>query len=128
MTPNLSRKNQSGSFMLEALISVVIFAMGLIALVGMAAQAINQVSQSKYRNDASYLASELVGEMWISAGTPAAFDTGAWEDRVAKGLPEGAATVTVTGTRVDILITWANKEDSTVKHQYVTSTQVARNT
>src|SRR5690606_38327950 len=106
--------SQSGSFMLEALISVVIFAMGLIALVGMAAQAINQVSQSKYRNDASYLASELVGEMWISAATPSAFDTGAWEDRVAENLPDGEAEVTVTGTRVDIVITWANKEDPDV--------------
>ncbi len=114
--------------MLEALISVVIFAMGLIALVGMAAQAINQVSQSKYRNDASYLASELVGEMWISASTPSAFDTDDWEDRVKDVLPGGEATVTVTGTKVDIVITWVNKEDPSVKHQYVTSTQVAKNT
>jgi type IV pilus assembly protein PilV len=128
MTPIPSRKAQSGSFILEALISVVIFAMGLIALVGMAAQAINQVSQSKYRNDASYLASELVGEMWITAGTPASFDTTAWETRVVSALPAGLATVTVTGTKVDIVITWANKEDPLVRHQYVTTTEVAKNT
>jgi type IV pilus assembly protein PilV len=126
MTPIPSRKTQSGSFILEALISVVIFAMGIIALIGMAAQAVNQVGQSKYRNDASYLAAELIGEMWVTAGTPADFDTTNWKARVAATLPGGDADVTIVNTsQVDIDISWADKE--AVIHHYKTSTEVIRN-
>ncbi len=132
MTPIPSRKTQSGSFMLEALISVVIFAMGIIALVGMAAQAVNQVGQSKYRNDASNLAGELIGQMWLAAAKPADFDKGDWEDRVAAGLPEGLTVVTTevdpnngNSALVHITITWSDKED--VTHRYTTSSQVTKN-
>lgn len=126
-----NRKTQSGSFLLEALISVVIFATGLIALMGMTAQAVNQVGQSKYRNDASYLAGELIGEMWVSSDNPHDFDTGLWLARVRSGiLPGGDATVTVTnvtttGAMVGIDITWADKEN--VTHHYVTTAQIEKN-
>ena len=118
---------QRGSFIIESLISIVIFAVGLISMIGLATQALNQVTQTKARNDASYLAGELVGEMWVSASAPNAFNTAAWSARVASTLPSGLATVTVTGTQVDISITWADPKNEGVRHQYQTSTQISRN-
>lgn len=118
---------QQGSFIIESLISVVIFAIGLISMIGLATQALNQVTQTKARNDASYLAGELVGDMWVSASAPNAFNTTAWQARVASTLPSGLATVTVTGTQVDITITWTDSKNDGVRHQYQTSTQIARN-
>lgn len=138
--------NQRGSFILEALVSVVIFAVGLIALMGMSAQAINQVGQTKYRNDASYLAEELIGELWVSASAPSAFDYDAWNTRVAAALPGGTATIgdapidgdaeypldckdpgtgKPTGTRVCIKITWSDKQSD--EHFYVTTTEIVKN-
>jgi type IV pilus assembly protein PilV len=143
MMSTSTRKNQTGSFILEALISVVIFAVGLIALVGMSAQAINQISQTKYRNDASYLASELIGSLWVSASPPNAFDYDAWTARVQAALPGGDASVgdppddpddldckdpgagKPTGTRVCVKITWTDKENAV--HQYLTTTEIAKN-
>jgi type IV pilus assembly protein PilV len=131
MTSSISSlKRQSGVFLLEALISVLIFLIGVIALVGVSLQAVNQVGQSKYRNDASYLASELVGEMWISAGTPSTFDATAWTARVAATLPSGAATITFPGgstTQFDLDISWADTKDTSVTHHYRTSAQVVKN-
>ena len=123
------QKAQSGSFILEALVSVLIFAIGIIALVGIAAQAVNQVGQSKARNDASYLASELIGDMWVSAATPASYNTAAWLARVQNpnNLPSGDATVTVTGTQVAIDISWADRKEPGVRHHYITTAVVARN-
>lgn len=125
-------KRQGGSFILEALIGLVLFATGIIALMGMAAQAVNDVGQSKYRNDASDLAQELVGEMWISAATPDAFDLSTWESRVQSRLPAGDDTVTVRadGITVDIEITWSDKKDggNDVRHRYLTTATIAKNT
>lgn len=122
-----TRAAQCGSFILESLISILIFAVGLISLVGLATQGLNQVGQTKARNDASYLASELVGDMWVSASTPGAYNTATWLTRVQSVLPSGQATVTVSGTQVDITISWSDPKNAGVRHQYQTSTQIGRN-
>jgi type IV pilus assembly protein PilV len=118
---------QAGVFIVEALVSVLIFMAGIIALVGIATQSINQVSQTKYRNDASYLASELLGEMWITAGSPSTFNAAAWQSRVAAELPNGAATVTVNGTQVALDISWSDAKAGGVTHHYQTTAQIAKN-
>lgn len=124
------QQRQTGSFLIEALVSLMIFMIGLIALLGVAAQATNQLGQSKFRNDASYLAGELIGEMWVTAGTPAAFNWTAWRARVADTLPGGLCPVAscyVTGTMVVLDITWTDKKDPAVTHHYQTTAQVAKN-
>jgi type IV pilus assembly protein PilV len=137
-------EKQTGSFILEALVSVLIFAIGLIALMGMSAQAISQVGQTKYRNDASNLAGELAGEMWvggalanyaITADNPystcpsvnAGVNSTAWLARAKSVLPQGCATIGVNGTQVDIDISWADNKNEGVRHHYITSTQIAKN-
>jgi type IV pilus assembly protein PilV len=145
MFTSTSPERQSGSFILEALVSVLIFAVGLIALMGMAGQAVNQVGQSKFRNDASNLAGELAGQMWVGASTLTDFTiaadepytscpvTGlaapasAWLTRTKSLLPKGCATVTVAGTLVDIDVSWADNKNEGVRHHYLTSTQIAKN-
>ena len=130
--PTTLHKHQSGSFLLEALVSILIFMIGLIALLGVSAQATNQLSQSKYRNDASYLASELIGEMWVTPGTAAAYINSAnytnWQTRVAAELPDGAASAVPTGTtQVDLVISWSDKKDPGVTHLYQTTADIAKN-
>ncbi len=121
------KRQQRGSFIIESLISVVIFAVGLISMIGLATQSLNQVTQTKARNDASYLAGELVGEMWVNAALPSAFNTAPWVTRVAAALPNGVGAVTVAGTQIDITITWTDTKNAGVRHQYLTSTQISRN-
>lgn len=126
----LSAHWQRGSVLLESLISVLIFSIGLIGLVGLASQALNQSGQSKARNDASNLASELVADMWINGASVAAFDDTAWQARVAANLPGGAATLDrsdPSGTRVTIVITWSDPKNQGVQHSYTTTAQIAKN-
>jgi type IV pilus assembly protein PilV len=123
----ISTQWQKGSVLLESLISILIFSIGLLGLVGLAAQALNQSGQSKARNDASNLASELIGDMWISASAPVGFDTTTWQARVAANLPGGTATVTPSGTQVAIVITWADAKNAGVRHQYSTTAQITKN-
>lgn len=109
------------------MISMLIFFVGLVALIGMSTQANNQLTQSKSRNDASNLASELIGDIWVSGATPATYNTGAWLSRVQNTLPGGNATVTPNGDQVQIVITWTDAKDPGIAPRYDTTAQITRN-
>ena len=99
------RRAQSGVMLLEVLIALLIFSLGVLGLVGLQASAVKQSGQAKYRADATLLANELIGQMWLSgrSGGFAVLQTGftsdgaggaqfnAWKARVAAALP-GADT------------------------------------
>lgn len=63
--------NQVGSILLEGLISILLFSIGILAIVGLQATSIKMVSDAKYRSDASLLADQLIGQMWGSDHTVA---------------------------------------------------------
>ncbi|MCK6406426.1 MAG: type IV pilus modification protein PilV [Rhodocyclaceae bacterium] len=50
--------------LLEALVAIVIFSLGVLGVVGMQASAVSTVQDAKYRTDAGLLANELLGLMW----------------------------------------------------------------
>lgn len=125
---------QGGVALLEALIGILIFSIGILAVVGMQATAIRTVADSKYRSEAAFLANELVAQMWTDAanlgsyaytgsgGVPAKLDY--WINNAKNGvnvrLP-GAATVppivTVTGASangaaVQIEVRWQMPEEA----------------
>ena len=69
MTPFRNQRGaarERGSFLLEALISVLIVAFGVLGLIGLQARAIQNVDDAQYRGEAAYLASALIGQMWVS--------------------------------------------------------------
>jgi len=133
------RKDQSGVMLLEALIGILIFSLGILAMVGLQTMSVRLASDSRERAEASNLASQLVGQMWLNraalatyqysgSGTaPAALTT--WIAQVNASLPNAAATppiITVgasplgagAGTQTTVQLQWQNPGDSTV-HQYV---------
>jgi type IV pilus assembly protein PilV len=55
---------QSGSILLEALIAILLFSMGMLALAGVQAAAIKNAADAKYRAEASFLASQIIAQMW----------------------------------------------------------------
>lgn len=68
-------KQQAGSMLLEGLISILLFSVGILAIVGLQAASIKMVGDAQYRSDASLLASQLVGQMWASDRTPTTLQT-----------------------------------------------------
>lgn len=117
-----SNTGQRGATLLEALIGILIFSIGILALVGMQALAIKHMSHAKYRSDAAYFANEIIGQMWVNrtslgatyayAGTgapPAAIDS--WVTSIQNGLPGVTAAanrpiITVAGTTVTVTVRW----------------------
>ena len=77
----LKQIKQEGSILLEALISILIFSMGILAIVGLQGTAIKTVSDSQYRLEASFLANRVVSEIWTNVANINAY-----------ALPGGGAT------------------------------------
>jgi type IV pilus assembly protein PilV len=60
---------QAGIMLLEALIALLIFSVGILAIVGMQATAFQDMGESKYRTDASFLANQVIADMWSTSTT-----------------------------------------------------------
>jgi type IV pilus assembly protein PilV len=68
-------KRQSGVMLIEALIAILIFSIGILGIVGLQATAVKASGDAKYRSDAALLANELVGRMWTSDRTQGTLQT-----------------------------------------------------
>ena len=118
------RSAQGGVMLLEALVAILIFSIGIIAVMGMQAASISQVTQSKFRTDASYLANQILGKMWVDQANLASYQTvgysgrSAWDATVASTLPSGAGAIVVAGRQVNVTITWKMPDD-TVNRKFV---------
>ena len=130
--------------LLEALIAILIFSMGVLAIVGMQASAVKASSDAKYRSDASMVANQLIGQMWVGDRTPATMQTNfqgsggtggaaytAWLADVQAALPGTAAnppTVTVNAATslVTIAVFWIapGEPAGTAPHSFTVVAQI----
>jgi type IV pilus assembly protein PilV len=53
--------------LLEAFIAVLLFSMGMLALVGVQASALKNTADAKHRAEAAYLASQIIAQMWVES-------------------------------------------------------------
>jgi type IV pilus assembly protein PilV len=56
---------QRGIALLETLIAVVVFSIGVLGLIGLLGISVKSSSDAKYRADAAYLANQVVSRMWV---------------------------------------------------------------
>ena len=57
------KKNQAGSFLLEAMIGILIFFIGVLAMIGLQANSIAIQNDSQYRIEAANLADQMLGQI-----------------------------------------------------------------
>lgn len=114
------KKSEQGAVLLEAMIAILLFSMGILALTGLQATMIKNTSDSKFRSDASFLAQQSIGLMWADPTNLANY---AGTSSVANVLPNGTRTVAVAPRGlVTVTINW--QQPGSVAHKYVTSTYV----
>ena len=148
---------QRGSVLLEALISVLIFSLGILALVSMQTAAARSTIDAKYRADAAFLANQIIGSLWgevpgnradyvngadatqagaggCQAGGAAARspEALAWLGQVARLLPEATADrqqITINNDNITVRVCWLDRSDNAggAYHNHVISAQINRN-
>ena len=131
---NAKRTFQQGVMLLEALIAILIFTVGILALIGMQSRAIAYVADAKYRSDAAFLADEIISKMWVDRTNLASYASGTaanavtWASKVAATLPcktAGACTPTiaVAGNQVTVTVIWY-PPSATGSHSYSAIAQI----
>lgn len=131
---------QRGGTLLEVLVSLVIFSIGVLGIVGLQATAARNSGESKYRADAALLTDQLIAQMWTSnvavSGVLSSFSTSgtisskvsAWRTKVAAALPAGTGAVNVldaTAGLVSITVCW--QAPAADQHCHTTTAQVRLN-
>ncbi len=114
------RSNQKGVMLLEALIGLLIFSIGILALIAMQSVAISQVRDAQYRVEASALAERMLGNLFVLGSPTASGASGVistWQSEVTATLPSGAGLVTPGANGlVTINITWQAPSSTTTSN------------
>jgi type IV pilus assembly protein PilV len=62
-----SPARQHGGFLLEALVGILIFTLGVLGLVALQARAIAYTGDAQHRGEAAYLANSYINKMWADS-------------------------------------------------------------
>ncbi len=123
------RSQQRGAALIETLVAILIFAFGVLGVIGLQSSMTRAQTAAKFRGDAAYLASELTGTMWADIINVNQYDTGsgrcaaharcqAWLDKVVAQMPGGTADLSsVAGGDVTVTINWAVPGEGTHRYQ-----------
>jgi len=65
--PSPAARHQRGVMLIEALIAILIFSIGILGIIGLQATAVQQSTDAKNRAEAAYLADQLMGQMWTDS-------------------------------------------------------------
>lgn len=134
---SVSRRT-AGSALIESLISLLVFSIGLLSLLALLTATLKESDNARYRSEASLLASDLVSRMWSGERSLTAlqqrFDLQAneyqqWLRRVQSALPGISTTRNAPQLLIDdqrqitLTLYWQAPSD-TERHQLVTVTRL----
>lgn len=92
---NLQSNRQAGYMLLEALMAMLVFSVGILSLVRLQAVSIKNSNDAQYRTEASLLANDLIGRMYAADRTPATLQANF-------SSPAGAAYIAWAGAVGDV--------------------------
>ena len=113
---------QHGVVLLEALVAVLLFSMGVLALVGLQAAMIKNTSDSKYRAEASFIAQQRIGIMWSDPANALTYLENGTD--ISALLPSGTRTVTQPApSQYVVTVTW--QQPGQPAHNFTTIATIA---
>jgi type IV pilus assembly protein PilV len=116
------RSAQHGVVLLEALIAILIFSMGVLALVGLQAAMIKNTSDSKYRSEASFIAQQRIGMMWSDPDNVLTYLENNTD--ISTLLPSGTRTVSQPAAgQFIVTVTW--QQPGQPQHNFTTTATIA---
>lgn len=122
-SPLSTPRAQAGVVLLESLIAILIFSMGILAIIGLQAAMVKNTSNAKYRADASFIAQQRLAEIWVSPNNLGALADGV-EKQIPDVLPNGTITVNQPVLcQFEVRVTWQLPGDP-VEHNYTSVSQI----
>jgi type IV pilus assembly protein PilV len=113
-----------GFALIEGLIAILIFSLGILGLVGLQATTTQSTTLAKTRVDASFVASQRIADIWGDLANLA----GKTETNTPiASLPEGKRTTKIEDTNlVTVSVTWKMPNDDAT-YSYTTVARIAGN-
>jgi type IV pilus assembly protein PilV len=106
-----TQARQSGIALLEALIGILLFSLGILAMISMQAASINAVSDSQYRIEAVNASNQLLAQMWMAVDRTSAASVQAsllTFEHQTSGLPNECNFSGATATNATVAA-WLNR-------------------
>lgn len=122
--------NQSGFMMIEVLVAILLFSIGLMGLIALQTTATQNATIAEYRTIASGLSNELVTQMWIKntadpASSALSTEITTWKAKVAtSGLPNAAGEVQQSGNITSVTVRYKLPSKKATENSHQFSTQV----
>ena len=102
---------QRGVVLIEALVAILIFSVGILAIVGLQANMIKNTAEAKYRSEASYIANLA---SYVETDTD-----------ISALLPSGTRTVTQpTPGEFQVTVTWLKPGADETRHNFTTTARI----
>lgn len=115
-------RSQGGSALVEAMVAVLLFSIGIVALLSVLGMSVKDAGDVEYRAIAATVADETVGRMWLDRANLANYI----EDGTAiDALPNGTRTVTVDANVVTVTVNWQPPGADRVRTHTLTATLAA---
>jgi type IV pilus assembly protein PilV len=118
-----SKSMQEGVMLIEAMIAILIFSIGILAIVGLQATMVKNTADSKFRSDASYIAQARIGQMWADpANVTTYLET---NTNIEPQLPSGRRTVTqLAAGQYQVTVTWVQPGPNATTHTFSTIARI----
>jgi len=115
---------QQGVVLVEAMVAILLFSIGVLAVAGLQAAMVKNTSESKFRADAGYIAQQAVGELWVKPdGLPL---DGTSDTQPTNELPNGQVTIMRAGDQYTVRVTWQQPGDD-AQHNFSTTATIVGN-
>lgn len=122
-TPATPKSAQKGVMLIEALIAILIFSIGVLSIVGLQASMIKNTADSKYRSEASYIAQSRIGQMWADPDNAATYVEANTD--ISALLPSGTRTVIQpTPGQFTVTVTWLQPGPNQTTHNFTTTARI----
>lgn len=114
---------QQGVVLIEVMVAILLFSVGVLAIVGLQATMIKSTADAKYRADATYIAQSRIGQLWAdpaNAATLAETNTD-----ISSLIPGGQRTVTAGASgQFTVTVTWLQPGPDQTRHTYSTIVRI----
>ena len=104
-----SQSSQQGIVLLEVLIAILIFSMGVLGLVGLQAVMIKNSTDARFRSDASVIAQQRIGAIWADPSNAGLVEV---NTDISGTLPGGKRSTS-------LISAWTNPSTAAVSREYL---------
>lgn len=122
----MDKQAQNGIVLIEALIAILLFSVGVLAITGLQASMIKNTGEAKYRIDASHIAQQQIGKLWADPNNTASYIEPEPGVDISGLLPAGKRVTLQSptdATQFTIIIRW--QQPGEALHNYTTVATIA---